>query len=1003
MASRIDYSQNRKLYVGTTDEISVADSNAIISGKLGIGVTTSGEKLEIDGNIRIHNSSNAPYIDFVESGAVTDSKARIAMDQIDTDNGLLLFSTEGGGTLSERMRITSGGDVGIGTDSPDLGGVAGTRVLTIASPTAERWGILELAGNRTWGGNQVGELKFISTDATNNGTLVSLIAINDPTATGTGGGLKFNTRPDGGSLTERMLIDSDGLVKFSKTATTGTAVASINHASNDFLYINGGTAGIAIGDDNQNTRMVCYNDDYIRFDSAGVERMRLTPDGNSTFLILKAKPSTYNSKSYLTLYGTNSSTYGGSVIARSSISSETNGGPYGANLKFTTNDNSNVEQTRMTMFGATGAVQLNSYNSTNQIGTPTYLLGADASGNIVKTITGATTGTQVHSLAATGGTSSWKKLGTFTASHGGKSAFIKMVTNNGYNSSIGQNVEVYIRFKTSNGGSLDPNGFSGDSSFYTTGPNGSFPAGNIKWVSDAGGTSATSYALYALIPSYSGDGGFYVVENSAGTWVNNMTNASDPGTASSTIMIPPEQFRVGSTDFVVNGGGGDAYFANSKVGIGRTDPEGTGTDLDVYGAGYFGYQDYRDHNTYPPQKAFVLRGAPASGLYAQSRFNWYTKSGTTSNGIAAIQIKSQYSTDAESDVLFHLGGSGKLGIGTDSPGRKLTVTGDASGDANNLLLANENDTDGDSASIGFSMLSNDTYVKAGIFFKRTTTQGRGDLIFATNNEVNGNNVTSSNAKLTIKNSARIEMSADVTMSGSVGIGETALQRKFNLYDGTDTWTRVQCGASTADWLHGIAGSDHTYKWYNQSSNGGVGYKMELATSGALTLSGPIKGTQYNLNGNATNPATTAATIYDQSGVGLTLSAHNTSFRSYDGSNMMESARLVHDKLTVVGDVIAYGTPSDKRLKENVKPIESALDKAMKLQGVTFDWKESDSILNIKEDIGFIAQDVQKVVPELVRENKDGMLSMRHQGIAPILLEAIKELKAEIEDLKKKIK
>jgi len=39
------------------------------------------------------------------------------------------------------------------------------------------------------------------------------------------------------------------------------------------------------------------------------------------------------------------------------------------------------------------------------------------------------------------------------------------------------------------------------------------------------------------------------------------------------------------------------------------------------------------------------------------------------------------------------------------------------------------------------------------------------------------------------------------------------------------------------------------------------------------------------------------------------------------------------------------------------------------------------------------------MPELVRENKDGMLSMRHQGIAPILLEAIKELKAEIEELK----
>ena len=118
---------------------------------------------------------------------------------------------------------------------------------------------------------------------------------------------------------------------------------------------------------------------------------------------------------------------------------------------------------------------------------------------------------------------------------------------------------------------------------------------------------------------------------------------------------------------------------------------------------------------------------------------------------------------------------------------------------------------------------------------------------------------------------------------------------------------------------------------------------------------------------------------------------------------LEASSTGGGDLTVKGDVIAYGSPSDKKYKENIKPIESALDKAMKLQGVTFDWKDNDSILDIKEDIGFIAQDVQKVVPELVRENDNGMLSMRHQGIAPILLEAIKELKAEIEELKKQIK
>ena len=103
--------------------------------------------------------------------------------------------------------------------------------------------------------------------------------------------------------------------------------------------------------------------------------------------------------------------------------------------------------------------------------------------------------------------------------------------------------------------------------------------------------------------------------------------------------------------------------------------------------------------------------------------------------------------------------------------------------------------------------------------------------------------------------------------------------------------------------------------------------------------------------------------------------------------------------TFRGDVVAYGSPSDKRYKENIKPVTNALDKVSKLQGVTFDWKESESILDIKEDIGFIAQDVQEVLPELVRENEDGKLSLRDKGIVPILVEAIKELKAEIEELK----
>jgi len=195
-----------------------------------------------------------------------------------------------------------------------------------------------------------------------------------------------------------------------------------------------------------------------------------------------------------------------------------------------------------------------------------------------------------------------------------------------------------------------------------------------------------------------------------------------------------------------------------------------------------------------------------------------------------------------------------------------------------------------------------------------------------------------------------------------------------------------------------------YGWGNHAS---VGYLTDITTqtdpkylrsNADDTSSGSLTVVSYKFNGNATNPTDTTATIYDQSSVGLTASAHNFSIRNYNGSSMVESARFTTSSLTVIGDVIAYGSPSDISLKENIKPIENALDKVEKLQGVTFDWKESDSILDIKEDIGFIAQDVQKVLPELVRENENGKLSLRHQGIIPVLLEAIKELSNRIKVL-----
>jgi hypothetical protein len=106
-----------------------------------------------------------------------------------------------------------------------------------------------------------------------------------------------------------------------------------------------------------------------------------------------------------------------------------------------------------------------------------------------------------------------------------------------------------------------------------------------------------------------------------------------------------------------------------------------------------------------------------------------------------------------------------------------------------------------------------------------------------------------------------------------------------------------------------------------------------------------------------------------------------------------------------GNVTAYGSPSDIRLKENVKPLTGALDKVMQLQGCTFDWKEDSeqhTMVGLREDIGFIADDVKDVVPNMVRMGQDGYLSLRDRGFSALLVEAMKEQQAQIAALRAEI-
>ena len=101
------------------------------------------------------------------------------------------------------------------------------------------------------------------------------------------------------------------------------------------------------------------------------------------------------------------------------------------------------------------------------------------------------------------------------------------------------------------------------------------------------------------------------------------------------------------------------------------------------------------------------------------------------------------------------------------------------------------------------------------------------------------------------------------------------------------------------------------------------------------------------------------------------------------------------------DVIAYFS-SDERLKENVTPISNAIAKVKQIRGVEFDWIKNDEVHhNEGHDIGVIAQEIEKVLPEIITTKKSGYKGVKYDKIVALLIQAVKEQQKEIEELKEK--
>ena len=115
-----------------------------------------------------------------------------------------------------------------------------------------------------------------------------------------------------------------------------------------------------------------------------------------------------------------------------------------------------------------------------------------------------------------------------------------------------------------------------------------------------------------------------------------------------------------------------------------------------------------------------------------------------------------------------------------------------------------------------------------------------------------------------------------------------------------------------------------------------------------------------------------------------------------------------EKLEVFGNIKATGTitPSDRRFKQNINPLQNSLAKILSLNGVSYDWRTKEFPargFDETKQLGFIAQEVEKVFPEVVRTGSDGFKGVDYVKLIPALVEALKAQQKQIDELKEELK
>ena len=162
------------------------------------------------------------------------------------------------------------------------------------------------------------------------------------------------------------------------------------------------------------------------------------------------------------------------------------------------------------------------------------------------------------------------------------------------------------------------------------------------------------------------------------------------------------------------------------------------------------------------------------------------------------------------------------------------------------------------------------------------------------------------------------------------------------------------------------------------------------------------GKEFKIGGTSVLSSTTLGTAVVTSSLttvgALDSGSISSGFGNIDiGTSTIESGNITVDGTVQATNVIAI---SDGNLKQNIRPLENPLEKIQKLKGVSYDWKDPN---NDDHEIGLIAQEVEEVMPEVVRNlHGTNLKGVEYQKLTALLIEAVKELSGKLNDLNSKM-